>query len=275
MDSLIPFVPPPDYLPEFLTGFVALTISFLAIIELVDNVGERPVVTTLLPIALIILVHVLIIDVSYFVWYADYEYKHLRMMIFAQVPTRFLYNTLDAIIYAQRSRSILMFQKLWRPVVLAFLFARLVLQTVLQCVDVSHLYRADTFTKFLDLAFSSFSSVNTTSQIVIPALQAIFVDGFMLFIIVHMLRRAGKHVSASRKRVLRILLLIFTSIGFLAVKMFSSNRSRAEQSLASGGIVIIIALGAYVNFDLYSLDMALFRCEENMAEADIELGVRV
>lgn len=263
---LIPFTPPPDYLPQFLTGFVALTISFFTLLELADDLTKRPVFTTLFPIALIIFAHMVLINVSYFAWYDGYNYAQLRQMIFAQAATRLMYNTLDATIYAQRSVSIFMFHRWWMQVALVFLMIRWILQTVLLCMDVAYLYKADTFDKFLHLAFSAFASVNTTSQLVVPMLQAMILDGSMLYFIVHMLRSTGRRIHTSRKRIVRIVLLILTCAVFLIMKLVSEGRSRANASLASGGIVIIIALGGYVNIDLYNLDIALFKVEASGTE---------
>ncbi len=261
MNQLVPFVLPDDFLPQILTGMSAVTISFLALIELSDTQFTKPHVHYLLfPFAVITLASTTIVMVSYLLWFGSYDFLMLRKLIFLQAPIRLLYNTLDCIIYIQRSRSLFTLHPHWKVFIMAFLVTRLTWQTTLQCIDFARLSKIYSFAQFLELAFSKFAAVDRMSQLVIPSLQALLVDGSMLFVIVSSLNATRQHHRhPSRRRLLRVTLLIVVSIALMLMRLATRKSSIITQSLSSGGIVVILALGAYVNIDLYMLDLALFQ----------------
>ncbi len=252
---------PPEYLPSLLTCTVAFTIAVFALIELSDS---RPytshVLYLLLPVALVTVVHTLSTLITFLIWYSTLDYRFLRRMILSQTVTRFLYNGLECVIYVQRSRAIFHLHRVWKNLVITFLLTKVTWQTAIQFVDMVYLSKTNSFADFLELVFSKLSTIHTTAQHIIPALHAILVDGSMLYVIVSLLRSTGQtSIFPAYRRLIRISLLIVMCLSLLVVRFIVGTSSIGVQSLSSGTIVIIIALGVFVNIDLYMLDIALFR----------------
>ncbi len=142
---------------------------------------------------------------------------------------------------------------------LIFLTVRIAWQVIMQCIDFVFLYKVTSFAQFLTLALSNFAALNSMSQLIVPSVQAIIVDGSMLYAVILMLQKTGRIRYPSRRRLLRIVLLITTCVLLLVSKSIATRSDLTYQSLISGGIVIVMALGAYVNIDLYMLDLSLFQ----------------
>ena len=249
------YTPPPDYLTQIIPATIGITIAFLANIELLDSLRSRHVRLLLLPFCLLALAQCVLVLASLLLFYSDPDIAEVRRFLLTIVPIRACYNALDTFIYLQRTKSILIFYPRWKLGIIAFLSIKFAWQSILIVIDLIKIARATTA-----MALFRPDRLTTTqnlTNIIAPALQAILVDGSLLWVIMKTLREAGKDIKTSYKRLSRILLLIVASSTFLLLEvLFSSDAMRSLVASGTGNIVTTLA--AFVNIDLYLLDLKLF-----------------
>lgn len=253
-----PFTPPPDYLPQIIPVSIGITIAFLSIVELADHIKVPHVLSLLAPLCFITLAQCVMAMVSLTNWYPYRDFPFLRQTLITLVVLQMIYNALDSWIYVLRVRSILSFYPWWRMFTLGFLAFKFLWIFVFQVLNLRTIIQSLTPLRLFSTVSSPTSKIHNLSSLIAPALQAILVDVSLLFVIIRTLRAAGRLVHASPKRVSRICLLVGLSCTFLFLEVLFGHSDAVHSLVVSGTNNIVLALGAYVNIDLYLLDLVLF-----------------
>ena len=252
------YSPPADFLPQLLPVVAGVVISSMAIIELTDHLNSHPVRYNLLPLCVLALTQTVVTLVSLLHWFPYHDFPLLKKTLIANVFVRLLYSWLDTYIYIQRTRSIMTFYPKWQIAIFVFLALRCTWLTILNAFDLRKLIPTQSAAQLFGTIYATWTTALNITQLVSPVAQALIVDDSLLYVIVATLRTAGRDVRPSWKRLTRIVLLIVISCVFFLVHLTSPHSMAATALVAGITGNVVIALSAFVNIDLYLLDIALF-----------------
>ena len=261
-----PYVPPPDYLPQILPATFGMAICVMAVVELTGHLKRRPVIFTLLPLCLLALAEVVVVLTSLPLWFAHHDFTMLIRMLITVNTLRALLNCFDTYIYVQRARSILTFHRKWMKGILSFLAVRWMLLMVLLSFNFRNLVVSKTAADLFGpdgVAFNNWSRALNLTNLISPAAQAVFVDGSLMYVIVHTIRTAGRTIGFSTKRLTRIAVLIFSSVACLLLSFVFPSSIVFHSLVVSASGNIVMPLSAFVNIDLYILDINLFSADQS------------
>jgi hypothetical protein len=251
--------PPEDYLTQVIPATIGVTISFMAIIELSDRLGAAHVRAYLLPLCVMTFAVTILTLASLLLWYQERDYEGmLRPCLLALAGLRCGLYSLNAFIYVVRVTSILMFHHRLRVILVVVTVLRGLWLCVLMVMDLVKVAGSPTAESLFRTVTSSLSKVTAFSQLSWVVIQALCVDGVLVYVIVKTIRATGRRVAASAKRIVRIALLTIVCILVVVLRATGSESIALLSLVSSVTGNIVSSLEAFVNIDLYLLDMALF-----------------
>jgi len=238
---------------------MALGLCLSAFIELFLNIRSKYVWTRLLPLTIAAFFHT-ILNIGYLdVAYGNFDPITGGTWILGVTIFRTIYYLIDAFIYIERIRAFFsIWNKTYMNICIGYMITKFILQAIFDLwsgglyIQLTTLEDSENFLTHNQI----FLGTNYLS-VLLPAIQALLVDVPILWIIVTNIKRLNKQIEIDNRRLVRIGVLILSSITVTIISIASSFKDLKLPIVSS--ICIILVMSNLVNIDLYNLDIQLIK----------------